>query len=421
MSEMTLEQLESLRDSVLDIIGGECSSGAYNAVSQAFDLAEADIATPKKMVTDEMIREACFAYVSTDTVPAEWKPSVDDIRRMTYAANFLYARLAHPVAAKVPEELPRNGVTVREHEYNAGWNDCREVMLSHMNESQPNLQAAQPVNDAAFATMALGYMGRKGITSLFWGDMAALSQTHPQAAQGGGAQGDRCKHGVRYPHPCRECEDAPMSDELREFIEGMTVSVDVSTGEHDAGHRLFGTIAEVMDYTGGGDKHGVTLLVNDAKPNFDVPMPYTHYAGRAAVPDGMVLIRRDELEEVVGDAVKWLTSSAGFDELGSHRDGIVKLYEGLLSAAPQPPEGAGVVDGWQPIETAPKDGSNILLLRGGRCVVGYWDTDKYAKRPKPYWSHDCERIFGTREAKSNPPSHWMPLPAAPTLAGKEKG
>jgi hypothetical protein len=60
----------------------------------------------------------------------------------------------------------------------------------------------------------------------------------------------------------------------------------------------------------------------------------THPADRAAVPDGMVLIRRDELEEVVGDAIKWLTSSAGFDELGSHRDGIVKLYEALLSAAP---------------------------------------------------------------------------------------
>ncbi|NII73957.1 hypothetical protein FHW84_002530 [Dyella sp. SG562] len=55
----------------------------------------------------------------------------------------LSARMAQPMAAKVPEELPRNGVTVREHEYNAGWNDCREVMLSHMNESQPHSQAAQ--------------------------------------------------------------------------------------------------------------------------------------------------------------------------------------------------------------------------------------------------------------------------------------
>lgn len=57
-----------------------------------------------------------------------------------------------------------------------------------------------------------------------------------------------------------------LSDELRSVIEGMTVSVDVSTGDHDAGHRYFGTVTEVMDDI--ADKHGVTLLVQDAKPNF---------------------------------------------------------------------------------------------------------------------------------------------------------
>lgn len=33
--------------------------------------------------------------------------------------------------------------------------------------------------------------------------------------------------------------------ELRDLIEGMSVSVDVSTGEHDAGHRYSGTVTEV--------------------------------------------------------------------------------------------------------------------------------------------------------------------------------
>ena len=53
---------------------------------------------------------------------------------------------------------------------------------------------------------------------------------------------------------------------LRSMIEGMSVSVDVSTGDHDAGHRYFGTVTEVMECQ--GDKHGVTLLVQDAEPNF---------------------------------------------------------------------------------------------------------------------------------------------------------
>ena len=60
-----------------------------------------------------------------------------------------------------------------------------------------------------------------------------------------------------------------MSDELRHFIEGMSVSVDVSTSEGDAGNRYFGTVTEVMDNR--GDKHGVTLLVQDAEPNFAIP------------------------------------------------------------------------------------------------------------------------------------------------------
>lgn len=92
-----------------------------------------------------------------------------------------------------------------------------------------------------------------------------------------------CAHGIRRPHECRACADLPqqsdidawmkarrrMPDGLRDLIEGMSVSVDVSTGEDDSGNRYFGTVTEVMDDE--FDKHGVTLLVQDAKPNFDTP------------------------------------------------------------------------------------------------------------------------------------------------------
>lgn len=63
-------------------------------------------------------------------------------------------------------------------------------------------------------------------------------------------------------------DEGHLSDELRELIAGMTVSVDVSTGEHDAGNRLFGEVSEVMDYDQGSDKHGVVLLVQSPEPNF---------------------------------------------------------------------------------------------------------------------------------------------------------
>lgn len=71
---------------------------------------------------------------------------------------------------------------------------------------------------------------------------------------------------------------------------------------------------------------------------------------------------------------------------------------------------------WQPIETAPRDGTRVLLFRHGpnnQIVCGWWNTDCYAKRPRSYWSHDFERICGTIDARQNPPTHWMPLPEPP--------
>ena len=58
---------------------------------------------------------------------------------------------------------------------------------------------------------------------------------------------------------------------LRELIMGMSVSIDVSTCEADESHRYFGTVTEVMDDP--DDKHGVTLLVQDAEPNFTSAAP----------------------------------------------------------------------------------------------------------------------------------------------------
>lgn len=57
--------------------------------------------------------------------------------------------------------------------------------------------------------------------------------------------------------------------EFAELIEGMDISVDVSTGDHDAGNRYFGTVTEVVEHETG--KNGFILLVQDAEPNFTQP------------------------------------------------------------------------------------------------------------------------------------------------------
>lgn len=52
---------------------------------------------------------------------------------------------------------------------------------------------------------------------------------------------------------------------LPDIIEGMAVSVDVSTNDDDSGHRYFGTVTELME---DDELHGYMLLVQDAAPNF---------------------------------------------------------------------------------------------------------------------------------------------------------
>jgi hypothetical protein len=63
------------------------------------------------------------------------------------------------------------------------------------------------------------------------------------------------------------------------------------------------------------------------------------------------------------------------------------------------------VMGWQPIETAPVDGTRFLTWDGhwhDVCGLGWYDGDK------PIWYNGDVSVDAT---------HWMPLPAAPTSAG----
>jgi hypothetical protein len=64
---------------------------------------------------------------------------------------------------------------------------------------------------------------------------------------------------------------------------------------------------------------------------------------------------------------------------------------------------------WQPIESAPKDATEVLLWGKKRCADGYWLQAAYAGNGAwiwPYLFHD--------------PTHWMPLPPIPDEEQKAK-
>ncbi len=68
---------------------------------------------------------------------------------------------------------------------------------------------------------------------------------------------------------------------------------------------------------------------------------------------------------------------------------------------------------WQPIETAPRDGTPVLLVDyslgdpgdppGFDVFVGYWSDD----------AHNRGWTCAYYNVRTHDPDHWMPLPAPP--------
>ena len=66
---------------------------------------------------------------------------------------------------------------------------------------------------------------------------------------------------------------------------------------------------------------------------------------------------------------------------------------------------------WQPIETAPKDGTRVLASQSGHVFTARWAPGFAAVYPGgggPGW---YDEILDRRAQ----PTHWMPLPAPPNV------
>jgi hypothetical protein len=72
---------------------------------------------------------------------------------------------------------------------------------------------------------------------------------------------------------------------------------------------------------------------------------------------------------------------------------------------------------WLPIETAPKDGTKVMVACPwlGVCGPANWNKNEYAKKPRPYWTHWGERTWGTLLIRGDQPTHWQPMPEAPNV------
>ena len=73
-------------------------------------------------------------------------------------------------------------------------------------------------------------------------------------------------------------------------------------------------------------------------------------------------------------------------------DRLAAAISAALAAADESP--------WRSMDSAPKDGSYMLLMLGDRMVVGYWSP----------LIQSC--VYACLPVTA---SHWMPLPAAPEV------
>lgn len=96
---------------------------------------------------------------------------------------------------------------------------------------------------------------------------------------------------------------------------------------------------------------------------------------------------------------------------------------GLLGAPDRPPASSGKAltgkaqGAWLPIETAPKDGSEILLTDGSTVCAGFWDDAAGCRRADAGWFEECDRA-ALINAKNLAATHWQSMPAPPAPSGQ---
>lgn len=114
-----------------------------------------------------------------------------------------------------------------------------------------------------------------------------------------------------------------------------------------------------------------------------------------------------------------------FDDVftdGEDADAIIKAIEQAVLQSPEVQARQ-----WQPIETAPKDGTHIMLSDGTSVTVGHWlyqpgGTTEYRDLDGRWIGQDDRDEFaGWIDWMGGiTPTHWMPLPAPPSDAMQEQ-
>ncbi|EIW7375639.1 DUF551 domain-containing protein [Salmonella enterica] len=202
---------------------------------------------------------------------------------------------------------------------------------------------------------------------------------------------------VRIALAALEAEPVSETYNLPELIEGMEVSIDVSTCDADAGNRYFGTVTEVSELDTA--KNGHILLVQDAEPNFDVN-------GNSPVQSPIDHGYRPECECSGCKATARICAELNNEEAEIFADGYNAAMQSFGNSeqlnSPVTP------DDWISCsERMPEDEQEVIVQnKFGYRYVSYFDEHSglFFDMPGGNQMNCIEHILVT---------HWMPLPAPP--------
>lgn len=220
--------------------------------------------------------------------------------------------------------------------------------------------------------------------------------------------------------------------DLTSMLEGMDVSVDVSTCDADAGNRYFGTVTEVTELDTA--KNGLILLVKDAEPNFKQPAPMV-------VPDE----RYQQLSELYHAQEKRLFKLAqrikgpAFDEYAHSPSQAIDVLEVAIFGENEEACRAAMLQGAEPVslpyklpdgwikcsERLPNHEQQVwahFKFDDGTPATGFaiWDDEE---KDWYFELDECGDLIARGKLIKNPDicvaniTHWMPLPAAPGREG----
>ena len=131
----------------------------------------------------------------------------------------------------------------------------------------------------------------------------------------------------------------------------------------------------------------------------------------------MLLNDCDMLASMTMDAACEGCGGAATHDVGTDRTALPGAYCNDCDPPNTPQSPQVPVDereAWLPIETAPKDGTRLILWWGGKPVLAGWLDNSQRKHPWAGW-----QTPSLTPRPQGEPTHYMPLPPAPQTKGGE--